>query len=44
MFLDPTLPTNGEPHFSIGITYKRGNDAPDFANVDSVNAWLGVRF
>ena len=45
MFLDPTLPTNGEPpHFSIGITYKRGNDAPDFANVNSVNAWLGIQF
>jgi len=45
MFLDPTLPMNDEPpHFSIGITYKRGYDAPDFVSVDSVNAWLGVRF
>jgi hypothetical protein len=45
LFLDPTLPANDEPpHFSIGITYEKGNDAPDFTNVDSVNAWLGVRF
>lgn len=45
VFLDSTLPTNGEPpHFSAGITYKRGQDAPDFVDVDAVSAWVGVRF
>jgi len=42
LFLDPTLPTNDEPpHFSIGITYKKDNDAPDFASVDSVKCMVG---
>lgn len=30
--------------FSVGFTYKYGNTAPKFNDVDSVNAWLGVKF
>jgi hypothetical protein len=26
--------------FNTGITYTKGNDAPDFASVDSVNAQM----
>lgn len=30
--------------FSVGFTYKYGNTAPKFNDVDSLNAWLGVKF
>ena len=33
-----------QPHFTAGVTYKRGQDAPEFVDVDVVTAWLGVRF
>ncbi|HEY1080801.1 MAG TPA: hypothetical protein VGE29_00980 [Prosthecobacter sp.] len=29
---------------SIGVTYKRGEDSPNFEDVDSLLAWVGFRF
>ena len=46
LLLDRILPESEEeqPHFTAGVTYKRGQDAPEFEDVDVVTAWLGVRF
>ena len=46
LLLDTVLPASEEeqPHFTAGVTYKRGQDAPEFEDVDVVTAWLGVRF
>ncbi len=46
LILDTKLPDNEKepPHFTMGVTYKRGKDAPEFEDVDAVTAWLGVRF
>ena len=45
VILDGSLPEKDKSaHFSVGVTYKLGKDAPDFNNVNEVSAWLGVRF
>ncbi len=46
VILDTTLPEDETepPHFTMGLTYKRGKDAPEFEDVDAVTAWLGIRF
>lgn len=31
-------------HFSVGITWKRGEDAPIFKDTDLFTAWLGTKF
>lgn len=31
-------------HFSVGVTWKRGEDAPDFQDINVLNGWLGVQF
>lgn len=36
----PTL----TPHFSVGVTWKRGEDAPTFKDVDLLTAWIGMKF
>lgn len=44
--LDTALPESEakQPHFTTGVTYKRGQDAPKFGDVDVFTAWIGVRF
>jgi hypothetical protein len=44
--LDPTRTFNSKdpPHFTAGVTYKRGKDAPDFDNGNETTAWVGVQF
>lgn len=38
-WLDPI-----DQHFSLGITYKNGEAAPKFAMVDSITAFIGIKF
>lgn len=33
-----------DKHFSTGVTWKRGKDAPNFQDVDVLAAWFGVKF
>jgi hypothetical protein len=44
--LDPTrtFKSKEPPHFTAGITYKRGKDAPDFDNGNEITGWVGVQF
>jgi hypothetical protein len=46
LVLDTTLPEDEskQPHFTTGVTYKRGKDAPKFKQADVLTAWVGVRF
>jgi hypothetical protein len=31
-------------HFSTGLTYKRGKTTPQFADVDTLTVWVGMKF
>ena len=48
--LSPILYLDGSPddptsqHFSIGMTLKNGKTTPQFKNVNSISAWLGIKF
>lgn len=44
--MDPTrtFKSKESPHFTAGITYKRGRDAPDFDNGNEITGWVGVQF
>ena len=48
--VSPILYLDGNPadptteHFSLGMSLKYGKTTPQFKNVDSLSAWLGVRF
>lgn len=42
--VSPTLFLDKDHHFSVGVTFKRGKTTPDFSDVDSINAWVGVLF
>ena len=33
-----------DQHFSIGVSYKNGESTPKFSDVESVNAFLGIKF
>lgn len=40
----PTLFLDKDHHFSVGLSYKRGKTTPDFSEVNSFNAWVGLLF
>jgi hypothetical protein len=48
--VSPILYLDGSPddptsqHFSIGMTLKDGKTTPQFKNVKSISAWLGIKF
>jgi hypothetical protein len=48
--LSPILYLDGSPddptshHFSIGMTLKNGKTTPQFKSVNSISAWLGIKF
>jgi hypothetical protein len=42
--ISPVYYFDEDQHFSVGLTYKVGNTTPDFRNVNSVNAFFGVKF
>lgn len=47
--VSPTLFLDGaaqdeDTRFSVGFTYKNGKTTPQFKNVNSISAWLGVRY
>lgn len=42
--ISPTLFLDKDHHFSVGLTFKRGKTTPDFSDVDSINAWVGILF
>lgn len=48
--LSPILYLDGSPgdpttqHFSIGMTLKNGKTTPQFKDVNTISAWLGIKF
>jgi hypothetical protein len=42
--VSPTWYLDDEEHFSVGLTYKRGETTPKFAKVDELTLWLGTKF
>lgn len=44
IYLDPNPDDPKLQHFSIGLTYKTGKTTPQFTQINSISAWLGIRF
>jgi hypothetical protein len=42
--ISPIYYFDEDQHFSIGVTYKNGYTTPQFSKVDSLSAWLGLKF
>ncbi len=48
--ISPILYLDGDPenpeteHFSLGMTFKDGKTTPQFKNVKTISAWIGVKF
>jgi hypothetical protein len=42
--VSPTLFLDKDRHFSVGLSYKRGKTTPDFSDINSINAWVGLLF
>ena len=43
-YLDGTPDDPNSHHFSLGMTYKDGKTTPQFKDVMSISAWIGVKF
>jgi hypothetical protein len=44
LYLDGTPDDPNTQHLSLGLTYKNGKTTPQFKDVMSISAWIGVKF
>lgn len=44
VILDPVVEVDNVNHLTVGLTWKKGKDAPDFQDVDTLLGWIGVQF
>lgn len=42
--ISPVYYLDTDQHFSVGVTYKNGYTTPQFTKVDSISAWIGIKF